>query len=196
MNTDAPQNDSLQAECFISVDVETSGPIPEGYSLLSIGACAVALNQSSSTPNAFYCTLKPLESAKSDPTALQVSGLSLSDLAQTGEEPVDAMKSFEQWIKETTGQATPIFVGFNASFDWSFINYYFYRFLGRNPFGFSALDIKSLYMGATGCSWADTRSSRVTKMLGISHDKMAHQALEDAQAQAELFISVRQLAEK
>ena len=29
--------------CYISVDIETSGPIPGDYSLLSLGACVVAL---------------------------------------------------------------------------------------------------------------------------------------------------------
>jgi ribonuclease T len=28
-------------ECLISVDVETSGPIPGDYSMLSLGACVV-----------------------------------------------------------------------------------------------------------------------------------------------------------
>ena len=30
-----------QPEIFVSVDVETAGPIPGEYSLLAIGACAV-----------------------------------------------------------------------------------------------------------------------------------------------------------
>lgn len=45
------------------------------------------------------------------------------------------------------------YVGFNASFDWSFVNYYFDLFLGENPFGIAALDIKSMYSGAADCSW-------------------------------------------
>jgi ribonuclease T len=32
---------SQKREVFISVDVETAGPIPGEYSLLSIGACRV-----------------------------------------------------------------------------------------------------------------------------------------------------------
>jgi len=52
------------------------------------------------------------------------------------------MLSFEKWLLTVAGNAKPIFVGLNAPFDWSFINYYFHRFIGRNPFGFTALDIK------------------------------------------------------
>ena len=35
----------------------------------------------------------------------------------------------------------------NFAFDWQFINYYFHRFLGRNPFGFSGRRIGDLYAG-------------------------------------------------
>lgn len=183
-------------ECFISVDVETSGPIPPLFSLLSIGACAVASGRESGTRDTFYCTVKPLIDAGSDPAALEVTGLSLDELGRTGKEPAEAMLSFEEWIMATAGGATSVFVGLNAAFDWSFINHYFHRFLGRNPFGFSALDIKSLYMGATGCPWEDTRSSRMIRALGISHGKLSHQALDDAVAQAELFTAVRHLSER
>lgn len=39
-------------EVFVSVDIETAGPIPGEYSLLSIGACDVDLT------NTFSCKLK------------------------------------------------------------------------------------------------------------------------------------------
>jgi hypothetical protein len=42
-------------EVFISVDVETAGPIPGDYSLLSIGACVV--DEPSQT---FSCELQPI----------------------------------------------------------------------------------------------------------------------------------------
>lgn len=90
------------------------------------------------------------------------------------------------------GNGKPVFVGLNAAFDWSFINYYFHRFLGRNPFGFSALDVKSLYMGAVGSAWADTKSSRMSAALGIPAGEASHHALEDAQAQAKLFIAIQE----
>ena len=70
------------------------------------------------------------------------------------------------------------------------MNYYFHKFLGENPFGFAALDIKAYYMGATGCPWTDTRSSRLSADLkpGRHSD---HTALHDAQYQAELFRLMR-----
>jgi DNA polymerase III epsilon subunit-like protein len=182
-------------EYFISVDVETSGPVPGVFSLLSIGACLVAKEGIATTNSSaleFYCTVKPLAGASSDPAALAVTGFSLDDLHQTGSTPEDAMSSLEKWLLDVAGSAKPIFVGLNAPFDWSFINYYFHRFLGRNPFGFTALDIKALYMGAMGCTWEDTRSSRMSAKLGLPQKEMSHHALDDAKAQAELFVAIRE----
>jgi DNA polymerase III epsilon subunit-like protein len=173
-------------EVFLSVDVETSGPIPGEYSLLAIGACDV-----SDPTRTFSCELRPT-AQKFDPDALDVTGLSLDRLMRDGLEPAVGMQAFKNWVVSTTGpNASPVFVGFNAAFDWSFVNYYFHRYLGENPFGFAALDIKSMYMGATRCSWAQTRSSQVASALRATL-KGDHDALHDAQFQAELFRLIQQ----
>ncbi|MBL8275308.1 MAG: 3'-5' exonuclease [Pelomonas sp.] len=174
-------------EIFLSVDVETSGPIPGEYSMLTMGACNV-----DDFSQVFSCELKPI-SANADPKAMEVTGLSLEKLAAAGSPPEVAMKQFRDWVGQVVGDhGTPVFVGLNAPFDWSFVNYYFHRFLQANPFGFAALDIKALYMGATGCSWGDTRSSQMAARLKPK-SKGDHQALHDALYQAELFKLVRQL---
>lgn len=166
---------------FVSVDVETAGPYPGAYSLLSIGACDV-----DSPERSFECQLKP-DRDRFDPAALAVTGLSLDRLRAVGLAPAEAMGAFAAWL-ETLGasDAPRIFVGFNAAFDWAFINHYFLEYVGANPFGFSALDIKAYYMGVTGCVWADTRSSVMARQLQplLVGD---HDALHDALFQAELF---------
>lgn len=172
-------------EKFVSVDIETSGPIPGEFSMLTIGACLVDAKDAT-----FQVRLKPLNRNLVE-AAMAVSGLSLEELERTGMAPVDAMAAFRDWIAQATSDgARAVFVGLNAPFDWSFVNYYFHRFLGDNPFGFSALDIKALFMGATGCAWSDTTSSQMAKRL---HPKLSgtHDALEDALYQAELFRLVR-----
>jgi hypothetical protein len=59
-----------------------------------------------------------------------------------------AMRNFAEWVKAVTPPGSrPIFVGLNVAFDWMFVADYFYRYLGTNPFGHSALDIKALFMG-------------------------------------------------
>jgi len=168
-------------EKYVSVDIEASGPIPGKYSMLTIGACLVDADDVT-----FQATLKPLN-RNAVPEALQVTGLSLDKLERTGQIPMDAMSLFRDWIAQLAKDGSkPVFVALNAPFDWSFVNYYFHRFLGENPFGFAALDIKALYMGATGCTWDQTGSSQMAKRLHPTRSG-THEALEDALYQAELF---------
>jgi len=170
---------SLQA--YVSVDIETAGPNPSQYSLLSIGACLVA-----DTERAFYVELQPFNQ-NALPSALDISGLSMELLAQHGAPPAEAMARFERWIKsEVPADQRPIFVAFNAPFDWMFVNDYFHRFLGRNPFGYAALDLKAYYMGLIGCRWSET-SMRHLAVRYLDHRQLTHHALRDAQDQAELF---------
>lgn len=65
-------------EYYVSVDVETSGPIPGEFSLLSIGACLVTEPETS-----IYLELQP-DSVKHDPEAVAVSGLDLGVLKREG----------------------------------------------------------------------------------------------------------------
>ena len=80
----------------------------------------------------------------------------------------------------------PVFTAFNAVFDWMFVDDYFQRHLGRNPFGTSALDVKAYYMGQAGVTWART-SMRYLSPLYLSGRQLTHNALADARDQAELF---------
>lgn len=169
-----------EKECYISVDVEASGPVPGDFSLLAIGACVVDRPLES-----FYCELKPI-SNRFIPEALKVSGFSLDDLATQGQDPREALQAFAAWLEATCDGSQPIMVGFNATFDWSFVNWYFVHYGVPNPFGIGAIDIKSYYMGLAGTAWADTRSSRIPDMFQPSH-RQSHNALDDAIAQGEMF---------
>lgn len=178
---------TVKKEIFISVDIESSGPIPGEYSMLSIGACLVDAPETT-----FECTLKPLN-RNAEPEALAVTGFILEELELSGTKPQQAMTELELWVKAACiGDAMPVFVGLNAPFDWSFVNYYFHRFFGSNPFGFTALDIKAYYMGVTGSLWSDTRSSAMASRLRVTQSGN-HNALQDAVYQAELFRQVREL---
>ena len=172
-------------ETLISVDVETAGPHPAGYSMLAIGACLVERPE-----EGFYVELEPVNDAWTT-EALGVSGLSLEQLRDEGTEPAEAMAGFERWIAGIVPAGDlPVFVGFNAAFDWMFVCDYFHRFLGRNPFGHSALDIKSYYLGAAGGSWTGT-SMRHLGPRYLDGRSLSHNAMDDARDQAELFRAIR-----
>jgi DNA polymerase III epsilon subunit-like protein len=168
-------------ECFISVDIETAGPVPAKYAILSIGACLVQ-----DPEQTFYVELKP-EHTASTSEALAVTGLSIEGLMERGERPERAMSMFEDWVlTECPAGHRPVFTAFNAAFDWMFVADYFERFLGRNPFGYTALDIKAFAMGAGNTSWAAT-SMDVLAARHLGGRALTHNALADAQDQAELF---------
>ncbi len=157
--------------------------------MLSIGACSV-----DDDSQRFSRFLRPI-SENFDPKALAVSKLSLTELSRTGIDPKAAMLEFRDWVAELAGPRTAVFVGLNAAFDWSFVNYYFHLYLSDNPFGFAPLDIKAFYAGVTGVAWMEARSSQMLKRLGATK-RGTHDALEDAIAQAELFRLTRALVVK
>jgi DNA polymerase III epsilon subunit-like protein len=170
-----------EVNAYVSVDVEAAGPNPGQYSLLSIGACLVARPGS-----AFYVELQPVN-REMTPQALAIHRLPLERLAEHGLPPVEAMARFEAWLAaEIPAGLRPIFVAFNAPFDWMFVNDYFHRYLGRNPFGHTALDLKSYYMGLNGVPWAET-SMRYVGPRYLDDRQLTHHALRDAQDQAEIF---------
>jgi ribonuclease T len=173
--------DTNLEEVYVSVDVETAGPNPGEYSLLSIGACLVA-----DTERTFYVELQPTND-RALPSALAVCKFSLEQLKDYGLPPVDAMAHFATWVEgHVSGEQRPVFVGFNAAFDWMFVHDYFHRFLGRNPFGHSALDIKSFYMGLSGVRWSNTSMHDIADRY-LGGQRLSHHALSDAQHQAEIF---------
>lgn len=175
----------MKSEVYISVDVETSGPIPGTYSMLSIGACEIG-----NPTTSFYCELKPIND-KSVPSAIATVGRPLSLFDQTGKHPRQAMTEFREWISDISAGRSAVLVGFNVGFDWSFVNWYFLTYLNRNPFGVTGVDIKSMYMGKTGCSWSDTTLDRISKRLNIQIPH-THHALTDAIGQAQLFEIIRE----
>jgi ribonuclease T len=168
-------------DTFVSIDVETAGPNPSQYSLLTIGACTIE-----DRPRTFYLELKPLNE-KITPESFALHRLSLKRLAERGLPPADAMASFEKWLKEEIpADHKPVFVAFNAPFSWMFVSDYFYRYLGRNPFGDSALDIKAFFMGLTGVSWEETTLRQIGPRY-LRERELTHHALRDAMDQAEIF---------
>jgi ribonuclease T len=173
-------------EVYISVDVEAAGPLPPTYSMLSLGAVAVDDPQAT-----FYVELKPLND-QSVPAAMKVVGRSLKDYAVAGRDPKLAMLALRDWLGSVAKTGKLVFVGFNATFDWAFVNFYFHQYLGENPFGIGGVDIKSYYMGLSGGSWEDTRSSRIPKAFKDSSRRHTHNALDDAMEQAEMFRRMRQ----
>lgn len=88
-------------------------------------------------------------------------------------------QEFDEWLSKRNGR--PLFISDNPAYDWQFINYYFWKWLNKNPFGHSARRISDFYAGLTG----DFRNTQKWKRLRITkHD---HNPVHDAQGNAEAF---------
>ena len=118
---------------------------------------------------------------------MRVSQLSMQKLTTDGIPPVVAMQQLADWVRRVApaGQP-PVMVAFNAPYDWAFINSYFLEYLGENPFGHNAIDIKAFYMGLMGCPWEETSMLYLSPRF-LKGQQLPHDALADARLQAELF---------
>jgi len=190
---------SGQEIVYFSVDVEASGPVPGLYNLVSIGAVPVTLASGSHRPGTdrFYIELKPIGGAF-EKEAMAVHGISRKHLEEEGTEASRAMRDLREFVeaKRSPGQARAVFVGHNAAFDWSYISYYFTLFKIPNPFGYKALDIKSLAMGRLRIGWFETSKENLEALLpSVPRQdlKQAHRADYDALYQAHILCALLDL---
>ncbi|HEY3804981.1 MAG TPA: exonuclease domain-containing protein [Kofleriaceae bacterium] len=161
---------------YVMVDIEADGPAPGLYSMVSFGAVIVrpGLDQT------FYGRTRPITDAFI-PDALAVSGHTRAE-HETFDDPADVMRGFASWIAERAGKR-PMFVSDNNGFDWSFINYYFHRFTGGNPFGHSSTNLGSLYKGLAKDTFASFKHLKRT-----AH---THHPVDDAMGNAEALLALR-----
>jgi DNA polymerase III epsilon subunit-like protein len=171
----------LLPEYYIVVDIEASGPTPDRYAMLSLGAATVGQQQES-----FYIEFKP-DSEGYQEESLSICGLSMEELKETGIPAPEGMKQFADWVNNVTPDGhSPVFTAFNAPFDWMYVNTYFHRYLSYNPFGHKALDIKALYMGLFQVPFLATSHYHICQHYGLT-SSLSHHALEDALQEADLL---------
>lgn len=163
---------------IIMVDVESDGPIPGDYSMISFGAVIV----DEKLDKSFYGKLKPI-SEKWIPEALAVSGFSREETLEF-ENPQSVMDDFAKWLKEMC-KSRPMFFSDNNGFDWQFINWYFIHFTGKNPFGFSSTNLGSLYKGMVKDTFKNFKHLRKTKHT--------HNPVDDALGNAEALLHMKQV---
>jgi hypothetical protein len=181
-----------EPDLYFSVDVESDGPIPGIYSMLSFGLVVAGrfdgkqFERSDAEPQSFYRELKPL-SDEFVPEAVAVTGLDRDELTRVGVAPAHAMEGAKAWVEELAVGHHPVLVGFPLVFDWMFLYWYFVRFTKGSPFSHSSgLDMKSIYQAKARVRLSDAGKDDLPSALrsSIPH---THNALDDAMEQAEIF---------
>lgn len=183
-------------DLYISADVETDGPVPGRYSLLSFGLTAVGKYDGRNferwdvREKTFYAELKPI-SQEFQTEALEVNGLDRDRLQATGSDPEEAISAAADWVRTTCPECRPVLVAYPVAFDWSFLYWYFERYApDGSPFGHSScLDIRTLYQAVAGTVFDRSGKAAMPDFLrpDLPH---THNALDDAVEQGELFANV------
>ena len=154
---------------YYCVDIECSGPIPGLYDMVSLGAVVVRGLPSTgmSIDEQFYVEIKPT-APRVDEGAMAVNGLDIEVLRREGRPLAEALASLSEWVAANTVPGSrPVFVGHNAPFDWSFVNWSYHATGQDNPFGYKALDTKALASGVLGLHWFDSNKEELHERLDL-----------------------------
>ena len=160
---------SAREQLWIMVDVETSGPVYGVHSLTELGAAVGSA--AAGVVDRFEAVIRPIGDA------VVTSRDSFERARAEGFDPQDAMQRFADWSAPHR-QRRARFVARPAAFDWPWIVYYAWRYLGDNPFGFKA---------ACASSWFEARGRRFEVEL-------PHVAVEDAEIQLRHFLAAIEAA--
>lgn len=187
---------AAKADVYFSADVETDGPIPGPFSMLSFALVragtfdGVQFTRPATYDATFYVELRPI-SEQFEPEALLVNGLDRSRLVREGTDPGAAMTSASQWITEQAAGCQPVLVAYPLGFDWSWIYWYFVRFSkAGSPFQHSkCFDIKTAFAMRARLPIGEAGRSKIPPHLQATHPH-THRALDDAIEQAQLFANI------
>jgi hypothetical protein len=182
------------SEIYISTDIESDGPIPGPNSMLSYGSAAFMIGEG--LISTFTENLLLLPGAKGDPDTLAWWGKPEQAEAWKAcrrdmKDPQESMRRYVDWLEKLSAKhnARPVFVGYPATFDFSFVYHYLITFVGRSPFSFSALDIKSYAMAKLGTEFRETTKKRMPKNWFVESPH-THVALDDAIEQGWVFMNM------
>ncbi len=183
-------------EVYVSVDVETDGPIPGPHSMLSVGAAAFTIDwsiaPSAAAPLAtmvgtFSANLETLPGATGDEATMRwwhSEPAAWTACRVEPRPPEVVMLELVAWIDGLPGR--PVFVAYPAGFDFTFVYWYAVRFTGKSPFSHAALDMKTMAMTLLGTPFRDT-TKRVMPSRWHTPARHSHVAVEDAIEQGEIF---------
>lgn len=184
----------IRPDLYISADVETDGPVPGRFSLLSFGLSVVGRYDGRRFDRpadevSLYRELKPI-SEDFQEEAMKVNGLDRERLSLEGSDPSAAMSEAAVWVREISEGCRPVLVAYPVAFDWSFLYWYFESFGTESPFGHSScLDIRTLYQAIAGSVFDRSGKSSMPEFLH-SRAPHTHNALDDAIEQGELFANL------
>lgn len=187
----------MTEELFFSADVETDGPIPGAYSMLSFGV--VALTKEGKELGSFSANLETAPGAEQDPDTMNwwaTQPEAWKACREDLQSPAEAMTKFVKWVEEICGNKyMPVMVCMPAGFDFMFMYWYMKRFAGHSPFSFSCVDMRTYVMASRKVGYKKT-SKRFWPSRWFPELSHTHVAVEDAREQGLTFINMMKENEK
>lgn len=179
-----------KTETYVSVDIEADGPIPGMNSMMALGA--VAFDPEGMELTEFYDKLEPLQNATPDSKTLRwwkQNPKAWQEATRSPRDPIEVIQDFHKWLLNLPGK--PVFVGYPASYDFMFVYWYLIKFAQSSPFGFQALDLKTLAYSKLNLPFRQVSKATMPKEW-LGKTKHSHVAVEDAREQGHLFFKIRQ----
>jgi hypothetical protein len=176
-------------EIYVATDIESDGPSPGHYSMLSLGSVAFRLNKSiigtfernlELLPGARQCP-RTMEFWKSQPEAWAACRSNLVA-------PADAMRDYSQWLLGLG--AKPVMVAHPVGFDYTFVHWYLYEFTGDSPFWPAGLDLASYAMAVMRRPFTESHRPFMPKEWINADLPQTHKALDDALGHAMVFCNL------
>ena len=181
-----------KSEIYFVTDIETDGPIPGPHSMLSFASAAYS--NAGELLYTFSVNLETLEGAKGHPHTMKFWASEPDAWHACRQDLVTpnlAMKDFVKWVRNACGKtSSPVFVGYPAGFDFTFIFWYLIRFTGESPFSWSALDMKTMAMMLTGLPYKQAIKPKLPAEWLPENLPHTHIALDDALEQGEIFCAM------
>lgn len=180
----------MSARVYVSTDIETDGPLVGVNSMLSLGSAA--FDEDGRLLACFSANLDTEEDGVQDVACMTEFWVDHPEewaAARADARPIHVvMNEYAAWLDTLGGEL--VFVAYPANFDFSFVNHYLLRFVGRNPFGYCALDMKSFAAGLLGWPFDETSESTMPRTWFTIPNERPHHALSDALAQGHRFMAM------
>jgi DNA polymerase-3 subunit epsilon len=162
------------------LDLETTGLDASIHEIIEIGAVVFDSASPSTTTKELSLKVKPERLNVADPNALKINGFRLEDWA-------DAIPLGQALLRlQMLCDARSIFMAYNVTFDWAFIQQAYKTEAMRNPFNYHKLCLMTY-------AWSKMPSAKSLKLrdmctlLGIAPEGNIHHALAGAKSAFEVY---------
>ncbi|WP_158248735.1 3'-5' exoribonuclease domain-containing protein [Chromobacterium sinusclupearum] len=170
-------------ETLVCVDIESNGPVAGMHSMLAFAAVAFKLDGKILAE--FSRNLQPTDGMGEHPDTMQwwrTQPEAWAALQRDRVAPEAAMHDFENWLRGLPGE--PVLVSHPASFDYAFLHWYSFRYLGGVAFHIAGLDIPSYAMAVLGVPYTRAKRRHWPAHLNDVASPHSHLPLDDARGHA------------